>query len=323
MDVVFYEVFKEEEFFLKKHLPSSIEALFLEQTIQQSDHTRPLAPIISIRTQSKIPSAWAKNLKGVLSRSTGYDHLVRYRKEHPAETAVYGHLPEYCSRAVAEQAILLLMALMRRLPNQMQQFKDFNRSGLTGLELQGKNLLVVGVGNIGSEVVDLGKGLRMNVKGVDVVKRLEGLQYVSLMEGIVSADAVICCLPLTTETEGLLSYDLLRQNQRGFFIVNVSRGEVTPITDMHRLLQEGNLQGVAMDVYPHEAELANVLRGKTSAISKEVETILDLAQDTKVIFTPHNAFNTKESTERKAKLTIEAIENFLDKGTFPYTLKND
>ena len=68
--------------------------------------------------------------------------------------------------------MLLWMALLRKLPAQMQHFTSFNRDDLTGSECAGKKLLVVGVGNIGSEIVKLGLGLGMAVRGVDLIAEI-------------------------------------------------------------------------------------------------------------------------------------------------------
>jgi Phosphoglycerate dehydrogenase and related dehydrogenases len=75
------------------------------------------------------------------------------------------------------------MSLLRKLPQQIEQFKSFNRDGLTGGECERKTLLVVGVGNVGYEVVRIGKGLDMEVLGVDVVKKHSSVSYVSIEEG--------------------------------------------------------------------------------------------------------------------------------------------
>jgi D-lactate dehydrogenase len=108
-DVYFYEAFLEEEEALKRHLPPGIVAGYSPHTIQESSSALPPAPLISIRTQSIIPVGWASSLGGILTRSTGYDHVIGYFRE-AGRVLPAGYLPLYCSRAVAEQAILTCLA---------------------------------------------------------------------------------------------------------------------------------------------------------------------------------------------------------------------
>ena len=131
VDVWFYEAFQEEADELRSLLPAGISAEYTPATIQETGHAAPPAKLISIRTQSQIPLQWAPQLDAILTRSTGYDHLRAYAAATGA-TLGLGYLPLYCHRAVAEQAVLLWMALLRRLPVQMKQFHTFHRDGITG-----------------------------------------------------------------------------------------------------------------------------------------------------------------------------------------------
>lgn len=315
LSVQFYEVFKEEAAALRRFLPQGIKAHFTSKTVQESGDKNPPAPFISVRTQSVIPPAWARHLSGILTRSTGYDHLLAYHRDYGVPCS---SLPEYCSRAVAEQAILLVMALARKLPLQMRNFKKFRRDDVTGSELAGKNCSVVGVGRIGQEVVDLARGLRMNVAGVDLNPGIQDISYLSLSAGLRWAQVVVCCLPLTDKTRDLLNYAALRQARRETIFVNVGRGEVAPLKDLGRLLDEGRLCGVGLDVYEKEQQLSDALRGGKA--SPAVKVIQRLQKRSDVIFTPHNAFNTHESVERKARLSAEAVVSFLKGDGFPCPL---
>ena len=218
-DVFFYEAFEEETKALKRYLDPQIAAGFTWKTIQEYTESSPgtqvpPAPLISIRTQSTLPLPWATQLAGILTRSTGYDHIERYRKRTQTEVRC-GYLPLYCNRAVAEQAMLLWMALLRKLPLQMRSFATFNRDGLTGWECEHKTLLVVGVGHIGYEVVDIGQGLGMQVLGVDLVHTHKDVTYVTLEEGLSRADIIVCSMNLTEENARYFDYETLRQAKRG------------------------------------------------------------------------------------------------------------
>ncbi len=324
MDVYFYEAFEEEVEALRRHLPQHLRVGFAPKTIQEQGDREPPAKLISVRTQSVIPATWAGKLSGVLSRTTGYDHLKNC-------SVPCGYLPQYCSRAVAEQAALLWMALLRKLSEQIEHFTRFNRDGLTGAECEGKHLLVVGVGNIGSEVVKIGKGLGMEVRGVDLVQRHTSVSYVSSDEGLPWADVIVCAMNLTADNAGYFNYDRLKRAKRGVIFVNIARGELSPTRDLVRLLDEGHLAGVALDVYERESGLAVALRAgrarSPSAPSLPAhsgglgqpalpELIERLARHPNVILTPHNAFNTREALERKAQQSVQQIEHFLAHKSF-------
>jgi D-lactate dehydrogenase len=316
LDVFFYEAFEEEEQTLKRLLPPNLRAGFISSTIQEhSVDPQPPAPIISIRTQSEIPPEWAFNLQAVIARTTGYDHLKVYRDKTGSKLPC-GYLPKYCSRAVAEHAMILWMSLLRKLPSQMEHFKNFDRDGLTGFECEGKTLLVVGVGNIGSEIVRIGTGLGMDVLGVDIVRRHSSVNYVPVEEGLRNADIVVCSMNLTSSNIGYFNSDRLRMFKRGALFINIARGEMSPPADIVRALDEGTLSGAGLDVYDHESALAVSLRAGKPSDDPTVQAVLKLTKRPNVILTPHNAFNTHESVERKSRQTLEQIAHFREHGVF-------
>ena len=315
LDVFFYEAFAEEEQALKRLLPPGLRAAFVPSTIQEHGDNHPPAPIISIRTQSEIPAGWASELQAIIARTTGYDHLKAY-KDKTGSKFPCGHLPKYCSRAVAEQAMLLWMSLLRRLPVQTEHFRRFDRDGLTGFECEGKDLLVVGVGNIGSEIARIGTGLGMNVLGVDIVRRHASVNYVSIEDGLPNADIVACSMNLTPSNAGYFDRQRFQAFRKGALFVNVARGEMSPAADVLHALDAGILSGAGLDVFDRESVLAVSLRAGKPADDPSIQAVLELAKRPNVILTPHNAFNTHESVERKSRQTMEQIAHFREHGTF-------
>jgi D-lactate dehydrogenase len=314
-DIFFYEAFEEEADAIRRYLPESIEAGFSWKTIQECGHSAPAAPVISIRTQSIIPEAWAGDLRGIMTRSTGHDHILAYRRATGVDVPA-GYLPLYCNRAVAEQAMLLWMALLRKLPVQMSQFATFHRDGLTGYECAGKRLLVVGVGNIGSEVVRIGQGLAMEVRGVDLEQKHDFVEYTTLEQGLGWADIVVCAMSLNEGNCGIFGRENLLAMKQGAFFVNIARGELSPSTELLAALEVGHLRGVGLDVYNHESELAVALREGRASTDAEVAATLALSSRPDVILTPHNAFNTAESVDRKAAQSIEQLQHLMATGEF-------
>ncbi|MCK4414128.1 MAG: hydroxyacid dehydrogenase [Candidatus Eisenbacteria sp.] len=349
-DVYFYEVFEEEAVWLKKLLPPEIRAGYTWKTVQESGDQDPPAAFISVRTQSRLPAAWKMKLGAILSRTTGFDHLRRYLDSDegapgvggsadsvttslpgrsvsspgssagpvPGSAAVpaAGYLPLYCSRAVAEQAMMLWMVLLRRLPLQLERFREFNRDGLTGRECAGKTLVVVGVGNIGSELVKIGCGLEMTVIGVDLAERHEFVHYEMIEEALPRADVVVCSMNLTPENTGYFDVTRLHRMPRGAVFVNIARGEMSPTVDLLAAVEEGHLGGVGLDVYNRESELAISLRTGKRSDDREVQAILALSRHPNVILTPHNAFNSDEAVERKARQSLEQVVAFRSRGGF-------
>ena len=333
-DVAFYEIFAEEEEYLREYLSDEYAYFFTSKSVQDAGQADPPAPVISNRTQSDIPEAWFESVRAVFTRSTGYDHLTNILKRH-GDSLSAGYLPKYAARAVAEHAFLMMLMLARKIDRQRVAMKQFRRSGLTGSGLRNKTLSIIGVGNIGSEIARIGAGMEMTLLGVDLVEREAiinqyQLEYVTLQEAVQRADLIVCALPLTDLTRGMLNYVVLRRAKSRAYLINPARGEITPPSDLLRLLQEKRLAGIALDVYDHESFFGSYLRGEITLDEIESETVQEsinasqqLMEHPRVIATPHNAFNTEESTRRKARQTAESIHHYLENGAFPHEIPGD
>ncbi|MFH0988980.1 MAG: NAD(P)-dependent oxidoreductase [bacterium] len=320
MDIHFYEAFAEEAETLRHLLGSEYSYQTTDKTIQETGHTDPPARLISIRTQSIIPPEWGGIIDAVLSRSTGYDHLVKF-KAQVSTPVLLGYLNEYSTRAVAEHAMMMVMALLRKLPQQIRQFPSFERDGLTGIECEGKKLLVVGVGRIGSEIVKVAKGLGFHVHGVDIVPDKADVKFVSKEEGIHWADVIVCSMNLTTENRAYFNHALLDAAKKGIMFVNIARGELSPLHDLDRLLKEGHLAGLGLDVFEEESTLAVSLRNRKKGIPSTVELIDRLLSHSNVLLTPHNAFNSSEALLRKSEMSVQQIRHFFQKRDFLWKVR--
>lgn len=317
-DAFFYEAFEEEaERLLHYAAEAGLRVGHSPLTIQETAHKTPPAPVISLRTQSTLPPAWAPQVRGILTRSTGYDHLFAYRDAVGAACPPLGYLPLYCVRAVAEQAMLLWTALLRRLPRQLAEFDRFRRDHLSGRENPGKTLALFGVGHIGYEIGRIATALGLIVRGVDPVRRHADVDYVSPEEALAEADIVVCAMNLTSRNRGYFTREVLAQAKRKPILVNIARGEFTPATVLEAALKEGLLSGVALDVFNEESTLAPALRtGNPSALTIDNQALLRLRAHPNVLLTPHNAFNTLEAVERKSEQSIRTLLHFQKAGQF-------
>jgi len=314
-EVFFYEVFEEEQVHLLTFLPPGWNAQFSSLSIQESGHTAPPCAVISTRTQSIIPPSWGSHLSAILSRSAGYDHLVRFKQESKTNT-VLGHLHQYSGRAVAEHAAMLWLALLKKLPQQVHAMSNFNRDQLTGRECFGKTVAVFGVGDIGHHVAAIAQGLGMPVLGVDIVQRHRGISYVSKHEALEKADIIVCAMNLTLDNADYFDVAALsRCTQRPLFI-NIARGELCRSATLLDALENGTLRGAGLDVYANESVIAVALRNNEAADHPEFHAFKKLQARPDVVMTPHNAFNSEEAVARKSEQTVRQLEHFFAHGTF-------
>ena len=330
MIIFIFETFEEEIHKLKKLFDTKFIVHYTQNTIQKwlqddsNEQFREECPacIISIRTQSIIPEQWfySNHFKGILSRSTGYDHLPKNNR------ILRGYLPCYCSSAVAEHATMLWMSLLKKLPQQMKQWNTFNRNNITCKEFGiNKKMLIVGVGNIGYRVATIAKALNITVYGLDIIKTYQDIKYIeqdNLIETIKNIDIIVCCMNLTSDNHNYFNYELLSNIKKQALFINVSRGELVVCSDLLRLLKEKILGGVGMDVYPNENLLGDKLRDTTNTpiYNNEEQAILEMSKLQNVIFTPHNAFNTIEGLDQKVKDTITQLTHFYEKGHFKWSV---
>ena len=319
VQVWFYEAFEEEANALRALLPDGVRAGFCAETIQEArktlGHDGPPAPVVSVRTQSQVPADWEGRFEALLSRSTGYDHLTRLRSEWNTPPAL-GYLPKYCAVSVAEQAVLLMLALLRRMPRQLRQMGHFERDGLTGREARERTLAVFGVGEIGIEVLKLGHGLGMTVLGVDIDPWRAGVPYVSPDEAFERADVVVCAMDLRPENRGYFGPEQVAALRPGAVFVNISRGELSPTPVLLAALERGHLFGVGLDVYDEEKDLAHALRGEGQVVTESARAALELLHRDDAILTPHNAFNTEEAVQRKSADSVTQVTAWLSDGAF-------
>lgn len=241
------------------------------------------------------------NLKLIATRSTGYDHidLVEAHKR----SIVVCTVPAYGVHTVAEFAFALLLALSRRVPEAKERIHSatpFNQQDLTGFDLNGKTIGVVGTGSIGLHAVKIASGFGMRVLAYDVtqneqVKNL-GAQYVPLLELLAYSDVVTLHVPYLPHTHHLLNQDTFSKLKPGAYVINTARGAIIDTEALLEALDSGTVGGAGLDVLENETEI-------TGATKK-------LLAHPRVIVTPHVAFDTKEAIQRILDITTQNLEAF-------------
>ena len=229
----------------------------------------------------------------------GYDHVdvsaCRALGARIANTA------GYCDDAVAELAVGLALACLRRFPDCHRAVQGGGSSaGLQGSELAGKTVGIIGTGAIGQRTAQLFSAFRCRLLGYSRRARPEaealGIRYVSLPELLSSSDIVSLHTPLTEETRGLRGREELALMRPGAVLVNTARGPVVDSAALSEALKEGRIRA-GIDVYEKDPPLPadHPLIGAPN-----------------LVCTPHIGFNTRESIERRAAMAFENVTAFLN-----------
>jgi len=261
------------------------------------------------------------NLKMIAARSTGIDNVDL--GECSKRKIVVANVPVYGSKTVAEYTFALMLAITRKIVEAHQSVEngEFNPKGLTGVDLDGKTLGVIGVGNIGQNVVRIASAFGMKVLGVDerlppeVAKKI-GCKIVDLETCLKESDIVTLHVPSIPETFHLINKKNIKLMKKESYLINTSRGPVIETEAIVWALNNKTLAGAALDVTEDESMLESVSVVMSKKITKdELQDVLSfhlLRDRDDVIFTPHNAFNTKEAIGRIVGTTVENIKKFIE-----------
>ncbi len=236
----------------------------------------------------------AAELKVVSRYGVGYDAVdVAAATEFGV---VVTNTPGVNSEAVADLAFSLVLALARWIPQSDARMKRREWKRIVGQELSGSTLGIVGLGAIGKGVARRARGFGMRVLACDVAfdkefARAHGVVEAGLEELLAESDFVSLHLPLTAETEAIITADRLSSMKPTAHLVNTARGELVDEVALYDALKEGRIAGAALDVFRKEPPWKSRL------------TDLD-----NVILTPHIGACTRETIKRMA---FAAVENAL------------
>jgi len=224
-------------------------------------------------------------------------------------------VPAYSPEAVAEHAVGLMLCLNRRIHKAYQRTRDANFSleGLTGFNMHGKIVGVVGTGKIGLAVLRILKGFGCQLLAYDPYPNEEargiGASYVELDELFERSHIISLHCPLTDDSYHLLGAEAFAKMRDGVMIINTSRGGLLDSQAEINALKSGRIGSLGLDVYENERELF------FEDLSNEV--ILDdvfrrLSSCHNVLFTGHQAFLTREALHNIAETTLANVQSFAE-----------
>jgi D-lactate dehydrogenase len=346
MKLGFFEAEGWEKEILEKELPDLEIYFTTERLTKENVKNFQDLDILSIFISSEIDKEIIDslpNLKLIVTRSTGYDHIdCEYCK---SKGVLVCNVPEYGTKTVAEWTIGLMLNLMRKIYYAIDQIKEsesFDLKNLRGEELYGKKLGVIGTGRIGKEVIKLAKAFGMNILAYDAFPdenfaKEYNVTYTSLEELLKNSDVITIHVNLNPSTYHLINKENIKLIKPGAYLINTARGGIVETEALLYGLKEGILKGAALDVLEEETEIKEELEllvkytmmideprtraehdAEQSTQNDLKETAFTLWQNhilmkmPNVLITPHNAFNSKEAIERILMTTIENIKKFLE-----------
>ena len=264
--------------------------------------------LLGIRSKTKITPAVldaAKKLQAIGCFCIGVNQVDL--KAATSHGVTVFNAPYSNTRSVAELVIGASVMLIRRILDKNKAAHEgvWKKDAKGSYELRGKTLGIIGYGNIGTQVSVLAESLGMKVIFYDVVTKLplgNANAKKSLKELVSQSDIVSLHVPETNQTKNMITKTLLKQFKKGSILLNYARGEVVDLDALAKALEEGQLSGAAIDVYPWEPEKNG---------DKFVSPLQNLPN---VLLTPHIGGSTEEAQQNIGEDVSNKLFQFLESG---------
>lgn len=249
----------------------------------------------------------------VALRSAGYNHVDLAAAEALGLPVV--HVPAYSPHAVAEHAVGLILTLNRRLHRAYNRTRegDFSLHGLTGFDLHGKRVGVIGTGQIGETFARIMTGFGCELLAYDPYPnpRIQALggRYLALDALLAESDIVSLHCPLTADTRHLIDAQRLATMKPGAMLINTGRGALVNAAALIEALKSGQLGYLGLDVYEEEADIFFEDRSDQPLQDDVLARLLSFPN---VVVTAHQAFLTREALAAIADTTLDNIAAWQD-----------
>jgi D-3-phosphoglycerate dehydrogenase len=211
------------------------------------------------------------------------------------------------TRSVAELVIGASVMLIRRIPDKSKAAHSgiWLKESRGSYELRGKTIGIVGYGNIGTQVSVLAEAMGMKVIFYDIITKLplgNAESRPSLKHLVSEADIITLHVPDTEQTRGLISKAVIKQIKKGAILLNYARGEVVDLDALAKAIQDGDIAGAGVDVYPQEPEKNG---------DKFYTPLQNLPN---VLLTPHIGGSTEEAQENIGEDVSNKLYQYLEMG---------
>lgn len=307
----------DRESFLGASLPAGIELQFqaarlsLDTVALAERHEVVCAFINDDLSAPVLEQLAAGGTRLIALRSAGYNHVDLPAAQRLGLEVV--RVPAYSPHAVAEHAVALILALNRRLHRAYNRTRegDFTLHGLTGFDLVGKTVGIVGTGQIGATFARIMAGFGCQLLAYDpfpnpAVEAL-GARYLELPQLLAQAQIISLHCPLNDHSRYLINQETLAHMQPGAMLINTGRGGLVDTPALIDALKSGQLGYLGLDVYEEEAQLFFEDR---SDLPLQDDVLARLLTFPNVIVTAHQAFLTHEALAAIAETTLHNIASW-------------
>ncbi|TVZ28680.1 D-lactate dehydrogenase [Gillisia sp. Hel_I_86] len=258
----------------------------------------------------------ALGVKYIALRTAGYNNVAT---EKAAELGIkISRVPAYSPYAIAEHTMALILALNRKLIRANNRVRDMNFSlnGLTGFDLNGKTVGVIGTGKIGAILVKILYGFGCKILAQDIIEDKNlissyGVKYTDYKTICRQADIISLHVPLISSTRHLIDSKHISLMKPGIMLINTSRGGLVDTKAVIEGLKTGKIGYFGIDVYEEEEGL--FFEDHSEDILQD-DVIARLMTFNNVLITSHQAFLTETALTNIADTTIYNLDCF-EKGT--------
>jgi len=218
----------------------------------------------------------------------------------------------------------LLLTSIRRIHKAFIRTRDYNFSlaGMTGFDLHGKTVGVIGTGRIGRVFIDICRGFGMKVLAYDKfpapgLDNGDMVRYVPLDTLFAQSDIISLHCPLTEETYHVIDEEALEKCKKGVVLLNTSRGALVDAEALLAGIKSRKVGAACLDVYEEESDL---FFEDYSGHILDDDTLARLISMPNVIVTSHQAFLTEEALTSIAETTVQNLQDLRDRGECPNEL---
>ncbi|GFD80149.1 2-hydroxyacid dehydrogenase [Tenacibaculum sp. Mcav3-52] len=256
-----------------------------------------------------------QGIKYIALRSAGFNH-VDLEKANKLGIKV-ARVPAYSPYAIAEHTLALILALNRKIIRAHNRVRDqnFSLNGLTGFDLNGKTVGVIGTGKIGAALIKILHGLGCKILAHDIVEDKNlidsyNVTYTNCTKICKQADIISLHIPLMPSTQHLIDTEHISLMKKGVMLINTSRGGLVDTKAVIEGLKSGKIGYFGMDVYEEEEGL--FFEDHSDTILQD-DVIARLMTFNNVLITSHQAFLTETALKNIADTTIYNLDCFEEK----------